>query len=151
MYAPQSPRPSNSRPTPKALRTAERSRRRVRPSHQEVVQEVGTKLAVNLLLTAVALVYLGRLVSYNLAQERKLEQLQAEVAAVDSRVAQLQDEFTVQFDTHQTQQLVRQQRHRVSPNQMQVIWTTPPNAVSTPDEMETEEAEPNATVLSSQP
>lgn len=150
MYAPQPPRRSSSRATPKTPRSLERSRHRGRAFQQEIVQEVGAKLAVNLVLAVVALAYLGRLVSYNLAQEQKLERLQAEVAAVDNRVERLQDEFAVQFDTHQTQQLVRQQRHRVSPNQMQIIWTTPPGAIASPETTAVDEPQPNATDPSAQ-
>lgn len=155
MYAPQPPRPikrpTSKKPALQQTNVVGRSRHRGRASHQDVVQEVGAKLAVNLVLMLVALVYLGRLLSYNTAQERKLERLRAEVTAVDSRVAKLQDEFAVQFDTHQTQQLVRQQRHRVSPNQMHVIWTAPSNTSASADGVQPPEGELDETAQPSQP
>jgi hypothetical protein len=144
MYAPQPLPTPTRRPTPKRSRSrsVQPLNRSPRATHRDVVQELSAKLLVNLTLTAIALVYLGRLVNYNLTQETKLERLKAEVAAVDQRVDLLQQEFAVRFDTHQTQQLVRQQRHRVSPGQMQVIWTAPPNTVL--EEMDAEGGAPEA-------
>ncbi len=154
MYAPQPSRsPVRRRATPPSL-DRKRSPQRIRQvrqnqTRQDVVVEVGAKLAVNVTLAVVSLIYLGRLLSYNLAQEQKLENLQAEVAAVDERVSLLREEFAVQFDTHQTQQLIRQQRHRISPSQMQVIWTTPSTSAANSASAESDRPEPEATAVSS--
>lgn len=156
MYAPQPSRPPVRPPVARSSSDQGRSPHRAhhaRQHHtrQDVAVEVGAKLAVNLTLAVIALVYLGRLLNYNLTQKQKLEHLQAEVVAVDERVSKLRDQFSIQFDTHQTQQLVRQQRHRISPNQMQVIWTTPPVTAPSPDATQPAPPESDATLISSQP
>ncbi|MBE9177761.1 hypothetical protein IQ268_04095 [Oculatella sp. LEGE 06141] len=120
----------SSQPSP----TVEQPKRRVvlRPrvrkrwqAHQVAAAEVGVKVAVNCVLALVAGVTLIRLVPYNLAQHDKLQELEGEVATLDSRVKLLQADFNRQFDPQQAKSVMQEQSARVDPQQRRVMWLRP--------------------------
>lgn len=110
-------------------RVAPRPRIRKRWQDQQVTAaEVGVKVAVNCVLAIVAGVTLIRLVPHNLAQQEKLQDLQSEVASLESRVNQLEADFNRQFDPQQAKSIMQEQSGRVDPHQRRIVWLRPTNS-----------------------
>jgi cell division protein FtsB len=89
--------------------------------------EVAAKFAVNTVLTIAAIATLIKLIPYHVSQEQKLQELRAEVKATKGRVDQLQTDFNRYFDPSQIESIMQEQSNRISPNQIQIIWSTAPD------------------------
>lgn len=129
MNAQPSNRPSVSSTSEQqaAVRVRRQTRRQV---HRSVALEISARLGVNLLLAAAAISALVRLVPYNLAQQDRLAELEAEVADVEQRVNTLRSEFDRHFDPQQAVSVMQEQSVRVDPNQRQIIWVAPSSTVA---------------------
>lgn len=124
------------RPSPNPLRSVGSPQRRMgrhtlpprqRHPYQSVVMEVAAKFAVNTVLTIAAIATLIKLIPYHVSQEQKLQELRAEVKATKGRVDQLQTDFNRYFDPSQIESIMQEQSNRISPNQIQIIWSTAPD------------------------
>ena len=87
-------------------------------------------IAVNLILATIASVALVRLFLYNMAQQSKIEILDAEVEETQTRVNHVREEFSHYFDPQQTTSIMRQQSHRVEAGQARIIFTEPEDSES---------------------
>lgn len=101
-----------------------------KPSHQALVAEVTARLGANVIIGLVAVSALVKLIPYNLDQQTKLQELQAEVKTVEKRVDQLRAEFDRHFDPQQTVSIMQEQSVRVDPNQRQIIWVNPSDSIA---------------------
>lgn len=114
------PSPSRSR----SPRVRSRVRKQQLP-HQALAFEVSIKLAVNVVLSTVAITALVELIPYNLEQQATLQQLESEVEEVAAKVASLQADFDRHFDPQQALNVMQEQNIRFNPQQRQVVWLNP--------------------------
>ncbi|MEM9451613.1 MAG: hypothetical protein AAGA75_24210 [Cyanobacteria bacterium P01_E01_bin.6] len=99
------------------------------PSSREVYQtkrrlfqmESFAVVAVNTTLAIAASVGIVRLIVYNVAQQAKIDLLEAEVESSETRVDQVREEFSQYFDPHQANSIMRQQSHRIEAGQVRII------------------------------
>lgn len=82
-------------------------------------------IVVNLVLAIAATTALVRLVSYNIAQQKTVEILDAEVEETQDRVGKVREEFSQYFDPQQTKAIMRQRSHRVEAGQAHIILIEP--------------------------
>jgi cell division protein FtsB len=99
--------------------------RRTKSPYRIVAIEVGAKLGVNLLLAIAAGVALVRLVPYNISQQAKLAELQAETNRAEERVNLLQESFNRYFDPYQVNIIMQEESNRISENQRRIIFLQP--------------------------
>jgi len=94
-------------------------------SHRPQAFEVTAKLAVNLLLSATAVVALVQLIPYLRSQQAKLQEMRAEVKLATDRVNQAKAQFDRNLDPKQARRIMQEQANRIEPQQLQVVWTHP--------------------------
>ena len=112
--------PSPSKPfRPKRNKSRTSSRLRV---HQQIELEVKIKLLVNGLLSIVSIVAIAKLVPYQLSQLEKLEDIRAKTAALEAEIQQLRQDFSRNFDAHQTRKIMQEQSPFIAPNQRRIYW-----------------------------
>jgi hypothetical protein len=124
MYALKSPQP-DSRPTKRTRRVPRTHLRNQKKPYREIAIETSVKLAVNVLLSVVAIVALTKLLSYKVTQEAKLQELDVAVRATNDRVRTVKSNFKQYFDSSQARSLMQQQTNRIDPTQRQIIWKSP--------------------------
>ncbi|MCX5961840.1 MAG: hypothetical protein NT070_01475 [Cyanobacteria bacterium] len=95
---------------------------RVSRQYRLVAFETCLRLGVNVGLSAIALSTLVYLVPYRTAQTQKLKEVQGEVQQTEARVAQIQAEFSRNFDSSQVKAILQEQTHMVDPSQRVVIF-----------------------------
>ena len=106
-------------------------------------------ITVNLILAIFASAALVRLILYNLAQQEKIEILDAEVEETQTRVNKVREEFSQYFDPQQTTSMMRQQSHRIEAGQARIIFTEPEDSEhsETVTESSEDSAESRETVM----
>jgi len=112
-----------------------RSQRNLHPgrrSERAIAMEVMTKLGVNLILMATAASALMKLLPNTTSRHEKLQELQTEVAHVETRVDLLQANFSRVFDPQQSQSNMQDQSNRLAPGQRQIILIRPSNSSHQP-------------------
>jgi hypothetical protein len=90
--------------------------------HQWIATEITIKLAVNGLLSMIAIVTLVKLLPYQFSQQQKLREVAVEVQETEKRVNELKDNFSRNFDPHQSKKVMEEQSPRVEPNQRRIFW-----------------------------
>ena len=95
--------------------------RQSKASHWVVTAEVGAKVLVNGVLSAVAVTTLVNLLPHYLSQQAKLQEVQSEVQQTSAQVNQLQEEFIYTFDPQQARRVMQAQSGRVDPHQRQIV------------------------------
>jgi hypothetical protein len=113
---PESPRVRKARTTPKQRQQQQQRQYRL------MATEASLKLAVNVLVSGVALVTLCNIIPSRSAQQGKLQEVRAEVKATEQRVSQLQGEFGRAFDSSQERQIAQEQTHFADPNRTPIVW-----------------------------
>jgi hypothetical protein len=93
------------------------------------------KLAVNLLLLGTFSSALFRLVPYALNQHGKLNEIEANVAAAQTRVDILQTQFTYAFDPKRATDVMQEQSYLVDPYRKEIQFAQEP---ITPEALATE-------------
>lgn len=105
---------------------ARREKIRQNPVQQPIVgAEVMAKLGVNALMVVVAISALARLIPYNMAQTKQLDNLRAEVQMTQSRVDALQTNLEQNFDPQRSRRVMQEQSQLLDPNQKRIIWLQP--------------------------
>ena len=102
--------------------SAQPSNVRVTRQHRLVAFETCLRLGVNVGLSVIALSTLVYLLPYRTAQAQKLKEVQGEVQQTEARVAQIQAEFSRNFDPNQVKAILQEQTHMVDPNQRVVVF-----------------------------
>jgi uncharacterized membrane protein (DUF106 family) len=87
-----------------------------------VAFETCLRLGVNVGLSAIALSTLVYLLPYRTAHAQKLKEVQGEVQQTEARVAQIQAEFSRNFDSNQVKAILQEQTHMVDPSQRVVVF-----------------------------
>ncbi|MEH1936470.1 MAG: hypothetical protein V7L14_22770 [Nostoc sp.] len=90
-------------------------------SYQVMALESTAKIAVNLVITAVAASALAQLVLYHWSQQGKLREISTEVKLMEVHVNGLQAEFSRNFDPQQAKSIRQQQGYRFDPSQRRVV------------------------------
>ncbi len=94
-------------------------------SYQVMALESTAKIAVNLVVTAVAASALAQLLPYHWSQQGKLREISTEVKLMEGYVNGLQTEFSRNFDPQQTKSIMQQQGYRFDPSQRRVVLMNP--------------------------
>ena len=114
-----------SRPPLQSVKSRRRPPRTVRPQrlhpHREPAAETTAKLVVNVVLSVAAIASLIQLVPFQMSQQAKLQEIQAEVKRTEKRVEPLRSDFSRGFDPQQSQSIMQEESHRVDPHQRQVV------------------------------
>ncbi len=84
--------------------------------------ETSMKIAMNVLISGVALTTLFTVIPNRVSQQQKLQELKAEVGITESRVNQLKTDFNRAFDPGQERQIAQEQTHFTDPNRVPVVW-----------------------------
>ncbi|MBD2532744.1 hypothetical protein H6G97_25435 [Nostoc flagelliforme FACHB-838] len=107
-------------------RVISRPKRHLRQrSYQVMALESTAKIAVNVVITAVAASALGQLLPYNWLQQAKLREISTEVKLMEGHVNSLQTQFSRNFDPQQTKSIMQEQGYRFDPSQRQVVLVNP--------------------------
>ncbi len=103
-------------------RVVPRPKRHLRQrSHQIMGVETTAKIAVNLIISAAAVSALGQLLPYYWSQQEKLRELHTEVNLMETRVNNLQEKFSRDFDPSQAKSIMQEQSYRFEPSQRPVV------------------------------
>ncbi len=97
-------------------------RQRARHPHRTTIAETATRLSVNVVIACAAIASLVRLVPYNIAQQSKLQSLNAEVQGLERQVETLQGDFVRYFDPQQARSVMREESSRVDAGQRRIVW-----------------------------
>lgn len=95
--------------------------------YQARALEVTVMLAVNLLLSATAVVALTQLIPYQKSQQEKLQEMQSQVKVAQGQVSQVKEQFDRNFDPQQARQIMQEQTNRIDPQQRHIILVHPDN------------------------
>lgn len=99
-----------------------RRKRHQSKSHQVLAIEITAKLLVNGILSAAAIVALVKLLPYQLLQQEKLQEVRVKVGETETRVNNLRENFSRNFDPSQTKNVMQEQSSRVDPNRRRIFW-----------------------------
>jgi len=104
-----------------------RSPRHARKHHPllGVTVETSVKLAVNLVVSAIAITILARTLPYQLAQQERLRDMRSQVQRAEIQVGQLQANFSGYFDPAQESNAIQSQLNYIKPQQRRIIWVKP--------------------------
>lgn len=124
MYALKPPTPDQ--PPVRAKRVARRAKpsRRSHP-HRAIAVETGAKLAVNVILSVVAVTALVQLMPYRSSQVGKIQELDAALKSTEFRVQNVQTRFQNFFDPYQARENMQQLTDRIDPMRRKVFWKAP--------------------------
>ncbi|MFN6487198.1 MULTISPECIES: hypothetical protein [unclassified Nostoc] len=118
-------------------RVISRPKRHLRQrSYQVMALESTAKIAVNLVISAVAASALAQLLPYHWLQQAKLQEITTEVKLMEGHVNTLQAEFSRNFDPQQAKSIRQQQGYRFDPSQRRVVFMNQ-------DRREDEQTEPS--------
>ncbi|AUB42668.1 hypothetical protein COO91_08814 [Nostoc flagelliforme CCNUN1] len=94
-------------------------------SYQVMALESTAKIAVNVVITAVAASALAQLLPYHWSQQEKLHEISTEVKLMEGHVNGLQTQFSRNFDPQQTKSIMQEQGYRFDPSQRRVVLMNP--------------------------
>lgn len=105
--------------SPKVVRRKVRQLRTERTSTLAV--ETTVKLAVNVIISGVAVSSLVHLLPYHQSIQTKLQEIRFEVKESEQRVNRLQTEYKRTSDPQQAKNIMREQSHLVDPARRQIV------------------------------
>jgi cell division protein FtsB len=116
--------PNPRQPSPGALPRGDRRLRKnpLKRQQQQLRQsrflamETSLKLAVNCIVSGVAIATLCQILPHRSAQQEKLAELQHEVKTTEVRVTRLQSEFNRAFDPSQVRSIAQEQTNLSDPS-----------------------------------
>lgn len=107
-----------------------------RHPYRGIAAETTAKLAVNLVISLVAVSALVKLLPYKELQQEKLREIRAEVKQTEERVIVLLEDFTRYFDSQQAKKIMQEESYRVDPTQIQIILKEQdPSSAKDPNEV----------------
>ncbi len=122
--SPQPVRPSS--PTVKSTRrikaTPQRRQQQQQTQNRVLAIETSMKIAMNVLISGVALTTLFTVIPNRMSQQQKLQELRAEVGITENRVNQLKTDFNRAFDPGQERQIAQEQTHFSDPHRTPIVW-----------------------------
>jgi hypothetical protein len=108
-------------PIPKQRVTPRPKRNLREDSYKVLALETTAKIAVNILISTVAISALVKLLPFEWSQQEKLREIRTEVKLMEERVNKLQEEFSRNFDPSQTKAIMQEQAYRFDPRQRQIL------------------------------
>jgi hypothetical protein len=105
--------------SPKVVRGKVRQLRTQRSGASAV--EATVKLAVNVIISGVAVSSLVHLLPYHQSIQTKLQEIRFEVKETEQRVNRLQTEYKRTSDPQQAKNIMREQSHLVDPARRQIV------------------------------
>ncbi|MGJ3245082.1 MAG: hypothetical protein ACFE0I_03290 [Elainellaceae cyanobacterium] len=113
-----------------AVRVQQRHKQRHKQRHpyRSTTTELIVKLSINLAIVAAAATALVKLIPYNLSQQTKLQDINAEVETLEDQVDSLRSDFSRYFDPQQAKSVMQEESNRVNLGQLRVVWTEPPES-----------------------
>ncbi|WP_156119705.1 hypothetical protein [Leptolyngbya sp. KIOST-1] len=115
--------PPISSPPRKPVRRQRRTTPLRRLARHTPTFEVSARLGMNLFLTLVAAVSLGRLVPHLQAQVEQLEVARASLAEAEAANTRLRSDFDRYFDPAQAGRIIQEQTGYRSRSERQIVWT----------------------------
>jgi hypothetical protein len=94
----------------------------LKPKHRAIALEASIKLVVNLAVSGLAVTALIHLLPYHKSGETKLQKLETEVQATESRVNRLRETFSQSFDPKQAKNIMQEESNLTDPTHMRVIF-----------------------------
>ncbi|MGA9383342.1 MAG: hypothetical protein WBV73_31645 [Phormidium sp.] len=114
-----------SRPHLEPVQSPKVVRRKVRQLRTErtstLALETTVKLAVNVIISGVAVSSLVHLLPYHQSIQTKLQEIRFEVKESEQRVNRLQTEYKRTSDPQQAKNIMREQSHLVDPARRQIV------------------------------
>jgi hypothetical protein len=118
--------PARQRPTVKPTRraktTPQRRQQQQQAQHRVLAIETSMKIAMNVVISGVALSTLFNVIPNRVAQQQKLQEVKTEVQVTEHRVNQLKTDFNRAFDPGQERQIAQEQTHFTDPNRTPIVW-----------------------------
>jgi cell division protein FtsB len=114
--------PLKAKPVRRAKSTPKQRHQHQQEQHRLVAIEASLKIGINVLIAGVALTTLFNVVPHRVAQQQKLQELQAEVKVTEKRVNQLKTNFNRVFDKGQERQIAQEQTYFTDPNRTPIVW-----------------------------
>ena len=106
--------------SPKVVRQKVRQLR-TRPT-DALTLETTVKLAVNVIISGVAVSSLVHLLPYHQSIQTKLQEIRFEVKETEQRVNHLQNQYKRTSDPQQAKNIMREQSHLVDPARRQIVF-----------------------------
>lgn len=94
-------------------------------SYREIAIEATAKLAVHVVLCAVAISCLVRLLPHHQSMQDKLGELQTQVKRKEQRVQRLQQEFNSNFSLDRSISVMEEQSHRIEKKRRPIVLRNP--------------------------
>ena len=110
---------------PKSRSERRRKRYRQPDSYRIVAIETAVKILTNGVLSAAAIAALVKLLPYDQTQQAKLHEIRAEIEQTQTRVGQLREDFSRNFDPKQTKTTMKEYSPWVDPNQHKIFLVEP--------------------------
>lgn len=126
MNALQPSRPPLKPVEPRRRVASQRKSHNRRHPYRVMALQTTAKLAINVLISTVAVSALVKLVPYYLSQQEKLQEIQTQVKLTEGRVNSLRTDFNRYFDPQQAKSIMQEQSNRVDPGQRPVILINKP-------------------------
>jgi cell division protein FtsB len=118
--------PLRQQPTVKPVRrsktTPQRRQQQQQARHRVLAIETSMKIAMNVVISTIALTTLFNVIPNRFSQQQKLQELKAEVGITEQRVNQLKTDFNRAFDSSQERQIAQEQTHFTDPNRTPIVW-----------------------------
>lgn len=106
---------------PEKPRKRRRSYDQQSQAYRTLAKEISLKLFVNFILTIITGTSLVKLIPYYLNQQAQLQEIEAEIVDTQTRVNQLNQEFSYYFDAQQSQSLIKKYTVKIEPNEMRLF------------------------------
>jgi uncharacterized membrane protein (DUF106 family) len=109
-------------PTRRAKTTPQRRQQQQQTQNRVLAIETSMKIAMNVVISGVALSTLFNVIPNRVAQQQKLQEVKTEVQVTEHRVNQLKTDFNRAFDPSQERQIAQEQTHFTDPNRTPIVW-----------------------------
>ncbi len=103
-------------------RRRQRTNRTKNSHYQWMAAELKVKLIVNGTLSILAVFTLLKLIPYQFLQQEKLKEVRTQVQETEKRVGQLREDFSRNFDPHQTKKVMQENSPLIDPNKRRIYW-----------------------------
>ncbi len=123
-FNPTPPRRVSNRTSRKRTRTRQSPQKKAKTStsYRTAALEAGTKIAVNTLISVVAVSALAHLLPYQRQSYQQLQQMQGYLETQERKVETLRSQFQRSFDPTETKRVMREQTYLQDPQRRRIIF-----------------------------
>ncbi len=118
-------RATTPKPLPQKRSYAYQAEQRKSQRNHALIAELSLKTTVNCVILGVVVATAINLLPHQTSQQKKLAELQTEVAEAEYRVNQLREDFNRNFDAYQSIHLMQEKSTKIHPLQKKIIWIDP--------------------------